>query len=63
MGWDSYDRQMSVFTREVFDEFFTLSAKSIKLTGMQKTRHKKTYMIIKPEILAEVRDGIKTYGS
>lgn len=41
MGWDSYDRQMSAFTREVFDEFFTLSAKSIKLTILQKTAHKK----------------------
>lgn len=61
MGWDSYDRQMSVFTSELC--FFTLSAESIKLTVLQKRavyEHKKIYMIIKPEILAKVIGGIKT---
>lgn len=37
MDWDSYDRQMSVFTSELFIIFFfTLSAESIKLTVLQK---------------------------
>lgn len=38
MDWDSYDRQMSVFTSELFVLFFffSLSAESIKLTVLQK---------------------------